>query len=255
MINQPQYKETTCDECDSSEVMCRLVDGKIWYCTTCYAKNKELIENRPALLSAEEKLARYAENPFGNRPADSAPITTPISVNAILKKVSAQDTTIQVRADMFKAATDSIVDIKKALDADDTVTNKPYALAEILKNRFEHFRNVVFELNEKLVEAGNEQRAIQVYLNQLANQLKVEEREKLKIADINYKPTPPKPVKVKTDKPIKTTGTKKVKFDKVLLKKTAIELGVSEFTLQMLATAKNGIEAAAEYLKALKSGN
>jgi DNA integrity scanning protein DisA with diadenylate cyclase activity len=105
--------------------------------------------------------------------------------------------------------------------------------------RFTHFKSVVFELNQQIVEAGNKQKAIQVYLNQLSNSLRQDEREKLRIADISYKPTSIKSV---TPKSIKTVTTSK-KIDKVELRKYAAELGVSEFTLQMIVVQK-GISVA-----------
>ena len=99
-------------------------------------------------------------------------------------------------------------------------------------------------MNQKIVEAGNEQKAIQVYLNQLANTLRVEEREKIKLTDINYKPTA---TKITTPKPVKTSAKK---IDKVELRKYAAELGVSEFTLQMVVVSKNlTVEAAANILR------
>ena len=97
-------------------------------------------------------------------------------------------------------------------------------------------------MNEKLVDLNNQQKAIQVYLNNLANKLRAEEREKLKLADINYKPNVVKPV-------VKTVKTKS-KLDKVELRKYAAELGVDEFTLQMLVVAKGlTIEKAAALLR------
>jgi DNA integrity scanning protein DisA with diadenylate cyclase activity len=98
--------------------------------------------------------------------------------------------------------------------------------------RFSHFKQVVFELNQQIVEAGNQQKAIQIYLNQLANTLRQEEREKLRISDINYKP---QPVKIEKPKPVKVTAKK---LDKAELRKYAAELQVSEFMLQQIVIAK-----------------
>ncbi len=173
-----------------------------------------------------------------------------IPINSVLKQAAEIDNNIQVRTDLFNAATVAIVEIKKAIDDDVNIVNKPYALAETLKNRFDHFKTVVFELNQQLVEAGNQQKAIQIYLNTLSNTLRAEEREKLKISDINYKPAPPKIAKERTKSAVSTTTTKK-KLDKSLLRKTAAELNVSEFTLQMLCVSKGiSIESAATMLKA-----
>jgi len=151
-----------------------------------------------------------------------------------LEASRAVDESIKVRTDLFNAATTSIIELKAQIDGNAEITNKPYALAEELTKRFEHHKQVVFELSEQIVAAGNSQKAIQIYLNQLANSLRAEEREKLKIADINYKPNPVKPVKTRA---VKTTGTSK-KLDKAELKKYAAELGVSEFTLQMVCVSQ-----------------
>lgn len=165
------------------------------------------------------------------------------SMNITLELSREIDNNIQVRTDLFNAATVSIVELKSAIDSDDSIINKPYALASELKDRFEHFKSVVFELGEKIVDAGNQQKAIQVYLNNFANQLRVEEREKLKIADINYQPTKPKSIKVPSVRVSK-------KLDKMELAKYAKELGISEFTLQMVCVSQGiPLETAANKLR------
>jgi hypothetical protein len=155
------------------------------------------------------------------------------------------DSKVEVREDLFNAATVAIVDLKKIIDENPVITNKPYALAEELRNRFETFKKAIFVANEKIIEATNHQKAIQVYLNNLANQLRQEEREKLKLADINYKPGLVKPIKTASAPKIR-----KPKFDKAELAKYAKELGVSEFTLQMVCVAKGiPVETAANQLR------
>lgn len=154
---------------------------------------------------------------------------------AVAKEVDAR---IQVRTDLFNAATVAIIDLKKSIDTDESIVNKPYVLAQTLMERFTHFKQVIFAANETIVDASNNQKAIQVYLNQLANQLRTEEREKLKIADINYQPTSVKPIS--KPKPIKTTGTSK-KIDKAEVRKVCAELGIPEMMLQMILVAKPGL--------------
>lgn len=168
-------------------------------------------------------------------------------LNVAIEASRAQDATIQVRTDIFNAATVAIMDLKAGIDADPNVTNKPYALAQELLTRFEHFKAVIFQKNQEIVEAANQQKAVQVYLNNLSNQLRQEEREKLKLSDITYKPAAPK-IKTATPK-IKTAGTSK-KLDKAELRKYAAELGIPEFTLQMLVVSKGlTVEAAANMLR------
>jgi hypothetical protein len=165
-----------------------------------------------------------------------------------MDRAKAIDDSIQVRSDVFNAKTVAIVELKKAIDANPEITNKPYALAETLRTRFDHLKTVVFEMNEKLVEAGNEQKAIQVYLNNLANTLRSEEREKLRIADINYKPNP---VKQATVKSVKTSGTSRQKATKKEIALAAKELGIAEFTLSAFVLQSGGnLEVAVNKIKA-----
>jgi DNA integrity scanning protein DisA with diadenylate cyclase activity len=192
----------------------------MWFCDDCYEK---------------EIQAQVAN--FRAKQAEMNPTIT-------LPQIREIDESVQIKTDIFNAATIAINELKATIDADSTIENKPFALATELMTRFTHFKNVVFEMNQKIVEAGNQQKAIQIYLNQLANSLRAEERAKLKIADINYKPTAPKTTTVK---PIKTASKK---LDKVELRKYASELGVSEFTLQMIVVSKGlSVEDAAHMLR------
>lgn len=212
---------------DENPVKITVHYGNMWFCDSCWAKEQD----------ATSELQKTKE-------------VQSVVTNA-LREAAHVDNTVQVRTDLFNAQTVSIINLKAEIDNNPEITNKPYVLAEQLMARFEKFKAVIFEHNEKIVEANNAQKAIQVYLNQMANQLRSEEREKLKIADISYQPTKVKPVKPTA---IKTTGTKKAtKLDKVELRKYAAELGVAEFTLQMVVVAK-GIsiqEAAAMLAKSI----
>lgn len=203
-------KAGDCEACDKKDVRIRPLHNKnLWFCDSCY----------------ETEIQAQVDS-VKNRLTETNPVQSALSQAAKI------DSTIQVRTDLFNAATTAIVDMKKAIDDDTSITNKPYALAEQLMARFSHFKQVVFELNQQIVDAGNQQKAIQIYLNQLANTLRAEEREKLRIQDITYKPGPAKIVKPTTMR----AAAKKL--DKVELRKYAAELGVSEFTLQTVVVAK-----------------
>lgn len=215
--------EATCEVCNNIGPV-ELKYGNMLMCADCAKKEADAwaLNNTPA--------------------AQQGRIDT---LNASIEKARAVDATINVRTDLFNAATVSIMEIKKSIDEDTNIPNKPYALAEELTNRFNHYKAVIFEMNEKIVESANAQKAIQVYLNNLANSLRAEEREKLKLQDINYKP---KDVKSVTPKAIRTSSTKKL--DKVELRKYATELGVSEFILQTLVVSKGiSVEQAANMLR------
>ena len=167
--------------------------------------------------------------------------------SAIIAEARNIDNSIEVRTDLFNAHTTSIIDLKKAIDDNPEITNKPYALAEELLNRVTKHKQVIFGAQESIVDSNNAIRSIQVYMNNLANQLRKEEREKLKIQDINYNPSSVKPIKVKPTlvKPVSK------KIDKVALKKYATELGISEFMLQQVVVAKGvTVEEAANIIKA-----
>lgn len=141
------------------------------------------------------------------------------------------DGSVEIRTDLFNADTQSIVELKNTIEADENIENKPYELAERLLAEQKQLQALVYELNEKIVTATNKQKAITVYMNTLQSSLRAEEREKLKLQDINYKPAA-KPIKVSK---IKTAAKK---LDKVELRKYATELGIAEFTLQMLVVSK-----------------
>jgi hypothetical protein len=228
-----------CEVCEKENIRITLHYGNMWFCDSCWEKEEESTKIH---MSPESQQARV-DSLISQQNSVSNPVSD------ALKTARQIDDAIEVRTDLFNAATVAIVEIKKAIDDNSEITNKPYALAETLKNRFLRFQSVVFELNKQIVEATNEQKAIQTYLNSLANQLRAEEREKLRIQDISYRPSPVKSPSVKS---ITTRQTnKKTKIDKVELRKAAAELGVSEFTLQMLCVSQElSVEQARDKLKA-----
>jgi ribosomal protein L37AE/L43A len=226
MLVVPAHKIGECEVCNGKGIVVRSRYQGIWFCDPCYTKEQTELANHLEPVKQAERVARMDE------------------LHKAVTESEKIDSSIQVRTDLFNAATTAIVELKASIDVDTTITNKPYALAEKLMARFSHFKQVVFELNQKIVEAGNQQKAIQVYLNQLANSLRADEREKLRLADISYKPSAPKIAKVSAVK----TAVKKL--DKVELRKYASELGISEFTLQMIVVQKGiSVEDAAKLLR------
>jgi hypothetical protein len=207
--------------------------GNTWFCDSCW--------NHEENATKAHEVTRV-----------SFPATPKHPIQAIVNDVVAEakqiDETIEVRTDLFNAATVAIVELKSSIDSDESIQNKPYALAEALKTRFEHHQAVIFELNRQIVEAHNEQKAIQQYLNGMANQLRAEEREKLKIQDINYTPKAPKSPTVKK---ISTSQTnRKTKFSMTELREAAKKMGISEFTLKMECVANGvGVAEGVELLK------
>lgn len=213
-------KTGDCESCDAKNTSISIHHGNMWYCDKCWERELQAEIEHHSVESVNSRL-----NELNQRNIEKD------KMNQALRESQRIDSSIQVKTDLFNAATVSIIELKKSIDSDETITNKPFALAEQLMSRFTHFKSTIFELNQKIVEAGNQQKAIQVYLNQLSNTLRVEEREKLKITDISYKPAQ---TKISSPKPIKVS----TKLNKVELRKYAAELGVSEFTLQMIVVQK-----------------
>ena len=153
--------------------------------------------------------------------------------NKVIIQSQQIDASIEVRRDLFNANTVAITEIKNAIDSDDSIPSesKHYELAKLLHERLDHFSQVLFTLNESRIDITNKQYAVQVYLNDLASKLRKEEREKLRLQYIDYKPPTPSLKKL--------SAPKKVKFDKNELRKCAAELGISEFMLQTVVVSKN----------------
>lgn len=166
----------------------------------------------------------------------------------LLDRSRTVDYSIQVKEDIFNSETISITEIKKFIDSDENIANKAYILAERIMDRINHFQKVIFDKQAEITEESNKQRAAQSYLNQLVTQLRVEEREKLKLKDINYRPS-------ETKTKVKKIETKKG-FDKHELVKWANSVDIPLAAFQMVCVAKNmNPEQAAEHFKKIKGMN
>jgi hypothetical protein len=200
-----------CDSCDNVGIL--QVNGKIAMCRECLAKD--------------------IENTLPSVPVSEITPSEPLQ-NTVLQMSREIDNSIRVSSDLFNAATTPILELKKAIDADDTIPadKKHYRLAETLLERFNQHKRAIFDMQEKIVAEHSNQRAIQQYLNGLASSLQTEEREKLKLADINYKPEVVKEVKPKVQKP------KAQKFSNAEIKAVCAQFGVDEFMVRMTITAQ-----------------
>lgn len=216
-----------CDYCDTKEIKREVIEnGVLRTFSNLKTIGNDTICNDCLLKGVSAKPV--------NTPANDGPI----NINEVLTKTREIDARVKVNTDLFNAETVSIVEIKKAIDADETITNKPYALAVALQERYTTYKTAIFGLSEQITNETNKQKAIQVYLNNLANQLRANEREKLKINDINYQVSPVSNRKVSlgTSKIVKAP---KKKLDKTEVRKYAALLMLPEFTLQMICVQKN----------------
>ena len=165
----------------------------------------------------------------------------------LLNEVKNINNHIQTRSDVFNAKTIAIKEIQLTIDADDSVTDKHFTLASALTDQLNGIKSAIFSKGEELTILNNEQNAVQTYLNTLLNKLRVEQRDKLKLADINYQPNPTKIVKPRSA-PVK-------KFDKAELFKYAAESGFPSQALQQVCISKNMTpEQAAKHLTDIVNG-
>lgn len=148
------------------------------------------------------------------------------------------DTTIKVKTDYFNAETKSIIDIEKEINADESIEikDKPMELGRRILADFTHKRNVLFNFDQSYhKERDNktsELRSYQTYLNDFANRVSKEERDRIGLKDLSYKPLPPKAPKI--------PRVKKKKFNKKELKEYSDKLGGNvEYLLQGLCVQKN----------------
>lgn len=149
-----------------------------------------------------------------------------LSMTARLEQVKHE---ILDRTDIFNAKIPSLIEIQSAIDSDDTIPSerKTFAKAEAILGLFNHLKSVIIEANKVKETATNVQRSAQSELNQLASQLRQEERDKLKLQDINYKPSPPKLAS-------KIRAPRASKVDMVEVNKYAAELQVPPTSLLVM---------------------
>jgi len=227
-------------------------------CTECRKDDKTddrvsdslMIEKNRLMISSNE-LFQYTDVPpkiINEEDLDAAGLEKFIKENQMQV-----DTTAKVREDIFNAKTTSIVQMEKEIEADDTIERKHFALSIRVTEVRNHLRKILFDVNEaynKTRESINSEiRSQTQYLNNLANKLRTNERERIKSRDITYTPLPPKATrKPKVDKK---------KFDKKELKKYSDLLGGNmEYTLQMLCVANNmQPDKAYEMLKELQKND
>jgi len=115
------------------------------------------------------------------------------------------DQSVQIKTDLFNAATVAAVELRGAVQADASISDddKNFRYAEMCLERFNHMQSVIFqtrteatELMERLNKQENEARMWQTQVQTTAATLRQELRDKFKAMDVTYSP-----VSVKTPKP------------------------------------------------------
>ena len=226
----------TCEVCGNSGT-CDIVLGNMLMCMDCQEKEKKAQEELKSGADARVEASR-------------------VDANKRIQDAKTIDHSIQIIQDIFNAETVAIVEIRDAIESDASITEKHFALAKSLEERHTHFQDVINAARDTIREAESKQRAIQQYYNELANKLRAEEREKIKLKDVNYK--------VPERKVAKPKAPSVKKLDKAELIRTANAIS-KEFpqvpvnlimpNLQTLVISKNmTLEAAANVLKGMFGG-
>lgn len=230
-----------CNKCHRGEI----AHGDNAECESC--PNKGKMELFADMLLCNDCLQKELDA-FNEHQSEEKQQERVNTYNELVGKSREIDAAVQIRSDIFNAHTVAIINLKAEIDNNPEIENKNFYLASELDTRYKHLKDVIFGHNQAILDATNEQKSIQTYLNNLANQLRAEEREKLKLSDISYKPA--------TIKPLKPKQIKTVKLDKVMLRKYAheltLELGqpVPEYMLQILVTSRGlSVEDAANVLR------
>ena len=144
------------------------------------------------------------------------------------------DNAMTTSQDFFNAETVAVVDLQKAIDADENIAadQKHFELVRVIRARYTHFRSVLFEVKKVELEITSRERALQYRLNELASKFRGEEREKLKLQDLTYIP---KEVAVKAPK-VKLTPEEKLIEQYAAIMKVPIEQARIMFNAKMKNT-------------------
>lgn len=147
-------------------------------CMDCVEKEKAVLAEHQSPENQEKRMKEH----------NAKLVEHARSIDASLRSVN----------DIHNAKTIATMEVFEAIDNNPTVTNKLYMKCQFLSERFHTLTKVIFEARNTLKDANEEIGLIQIELNKLANGLRLEEREKLQINNINYQPVPPKSIKPKT---------------------------------------------------------
>lgn len=179
------------------------------------------------------------------------------SATTMLAEAKVIDSSIQVKADLFNAATVAAVELRGAINADESISEdqKDIKYTEECYTRFKHMQDVIFqttaqaaEIMARLDAQKSELRMWQVQVQTSASTLVAEYREKFKSLTIDI------PQVVPTKKTIKAASKspKSPKFDHMGVRAAAAKFNVPASGIQALVYSKHMTpEAAGKHLAEL----
>lgn len=159
-----------CESCNNVG-KCDLL-GTILMCQACLRKEYEL-----AVKNAKEHSESWEKDKINTA------ITNPIG--SILHSIKT-DQSIQVSSDYFNAEVTSLSELKLALENSVDASQIDFELAKLIQQRFNHFKQVLFDISDASRNLQSRQRAQYQALNDLASKLSAAQREELKLKDISY---------------------------------------------------------------------
>jgi hypothetical protein len=179
--------------------------------------------------------------------ANEAKVTAAVRTIDTARKL---DDSIELKADIFNAATVSFVELEAAVQNNSEIPaeRKNYALAELAAERIDKLNPVIFEAEQALLKLKNERYMWLENTQKTVAKLRTEQQAKFKQYNVNYKPEAPSK-KVKTVQPVRTAKA----FDKKAVYEAARKYGVPAHTVQGMVVSRNGMspEAAAKELAEL----
>tara|TARA_R110000868_G_scaffold240657_1_gene495164 strand:+ start:14 stop:859 length:846 start_codon:yes stop_codon:yes gene_type:complete len=221
---------------------------------------RECMEREKAIL--EKEIADNHQTPEKQQARLDAYNAIANPYQQLIQNASKIDEQLHLSSDIFTARTVSIEECRKAIfnNPDIPSDKKFFEFVLFCKQRMAHFQSIIFDLDKKKIEAYSEQKAWHIAMNDYANKLRADEREKLRIADVTYDVKTPKSI---TPRAIKANTKKVTKQElRVAVNQLNSELmgtgkdGIQEFVVQMMMVSKNWtLEQAINHLRrSLKEG-
>jgi hypothetical protein len=222
--------DAECEVCSKKDD-CLDVNG-ILMCQSCLEKELNQGKQEYDVQEAWRKQTMYKTSEDQSNP-----------IQKLADQVRDMDSKISSKPEFFNAETMAIEEIKAKILADSSITNKRFELAKIVQQRVMDFEKALFHANQVRFELNDRQQANRVYLQNLATQLTTEEREKVRLKDINY------PVNQPSLKTPRAPSTK-AKTDRDALREAAAKYSINASAIQTVCIARNlSVDAAIELMK------
>jgi hypothetical protein len=162
------------------------------------------------------------------------------------------DDAIEIKPDIFAAATVSFVELMAAIQHDDTVPtdDKGFALVREADRRIQIMRAVIIEQDQIQLARKNEMHAWLTQTREVASKMRADQREKIKQYDLSYTPTTPKSPK---SKPVKTGADISKGELRKAVNEAAAKYQVDASVVRMMLLSRHGLtpETAAKELAGL----